>query len=276
MYKPDSTRHPSGFAHTQQMQRDAVAEIIRRAEFNISGQHYAAAQELLAEAWRLDPGNPYIPAIVERVQIMQSMQHDIRALRDHDSGRYLAVSVGKQFTGGIKPAAAQLTEDQQARLRRLLMVAVTLQERGAYEAAYDTVLKAEEMSPVDGEVVALKERIRPQYEIAMARKNGEGSPSRRTDLPGVAASMAVKLLTDDIASVPPPAAPPTESEMRIDVLRKQREQQRQLREQQMWRQAGANVTPPPGEETPRATRPAVPPPAGKSGLLSSLFKGKMF
>lgn len=276
MYKPDSTRRPSGNAPMHQMQRDAVAEIIRRAEFSISGQEYASAQELLAEAWRLDPGNPYIPAIVERVQLAQAMQNDIRGQSNGESGRYLSVSVGNQFHGGIKPAAAPLTEDQQGRLRRLLTVAATLQERGAYDTAYDTILKAEEMNPDDPDVIALKARIRPMYQNSMTGRKGlDDNSLRRGELPGVAASMAVKLLTNDIASEPPPPPPPTESELRITALRKQKEQMRLLREQQMWREAGASATPPPAGETPRTTRPATRPPGGKSGLLSSLFKGKM-
>lgn len=276
MYKPDSTRRPGSVAPMHQMQRDAVAEIIRRAEFSISGQHYASAQELLAEAWRLDPGNPYIPAIVERVQLALSMQNDIRGQSNGDSGRYLSVSVGNQFQSGIRPASLPLTDDQQARLRRLLVVATTLQERGAYDAAYDTILKAEEMNPADADVIALKGRIRPKYEQAMSGRKGiEDAPFRQPDLPGAAASMAVKLLTNDITSTPPPPPPPSESEVRIGALRKLKEQERELREQQMWRQAGATPAPPPVGETPRTARPTTPLPGGKSGLLSSLFKGKM-
>jgi hypothetical protein len=276
MSKPDSTKRPAVLTQAQQMRRDAVADIIRRAEQSISGQKYGSAQDLLAEAWRLDPGNAYIPAIVERAKLMESMHHGSSEQNGSNGGPVLAATVGPQFPSGIATGPRTLNADEQSRLRRLLMVVTTLFERGAYEAAYETIQKAEQVAPDDQGVKTLKEQIRPHYEAFLTRRRGRETGSfRREDNPGVAAAMAEKLL-----AATPPAASTTEQgpkleALRVEELRKQKDLERRLRERELWRQAGAAIPPLDTPQLPRPVPPAAPPPP-KSGLLSTIFKGKIF
>src|SRR5512143_2207987 len=104
MSKPASSKGPFAPSGLLKEERSAVGEIIRRAEKSIAGQEYKLAQDLLSEAWRLDPGNPYIPAIVERVQILQGMASEFASQMNKNGHQQLSVSVGKDFPEGIKQA----------------------------------------------------------------------------------------------------------------------------------------------------------------------------
>ena len=104
MSKPASSKSPFAPSGALQTQRTAVGEIIRRAEKSIDSQEYKLAQDLLAEAWRLDPGNAYIPAIIERVQILRGMASEFAAQINGPATQSLSVTVGKEFPGGFKEA----------------------------------------------------------------------------------------------------------------------------------------------------------------------------
>jgi len=269
MYKPASSKSPFSFSNAMQSQRSAVGEIIRRAEKSIAGQEYKTAQDLLAQAWRLDPGNTYIPAIVERVQILQGMVNEFALQTNGSDARYLAVSVGKEFPGGIKPQ--ENADLVRGRIRRLLTVATTLLERGSYQSAYESIAKAEELDPQDPEVQALKQKVLPLYEASMTRRSaGTSAPVRRGDSGGVAASMAGRLLAEELKAhrellQQPQDSPPTFQD-RLEALRRQKESERRAHEQKLW-----------NETTQKRTSRLQPPPASraeKGSFISTLLRTK--
>jgi tetratricopeptide (TPR) repeat protein len=269
MYKPASSKSPLSFSSAMQSQRSAVGEIIRRAEKSIAGQEYKTAQELLAQAWRLDPGNAYIPAIVERVQILQGMVNEFAQQTNGSDVRYLAVSVGKEFPSGIKPD--ENADLVRGRIRRLMTVATTLFERGSYQSAYESVAKAEELDPHDLEVQALKQKVLPLYEASMTRRSaGTSAPVRRGDSGGVAASMAGRLLAEELKAQREALQEPQDSPLafqdRLEVLRRQKESERRAYEQKVWTQTTQR----------RASSLEAPPTsrAQKGSFISTLLRTK--
>jgi tetratricopeptide (TPR) repeat protein len=269
MYKPPSSKSPFVFSSAVQAQRSAVGELIRRAERSIVGQDYRMAQNLLAEAWRLDPGNTYIPAIVERVQILQGMESEFAAQINGSGARSLSVSVGKEFPGGFKPVESG--DLSRGKIRRLLTVAMTLLERGSYQSAFESIIKAEELDPQDPDVQALKAKVLPLYEASMTRRSaGTSAPTRRGDSGGVAASMAGRLMAETlkeqqaVAQQPKNVLPTFED--RLEALRRQKESERLARERVLWSQTTQKRT---------SSRQASPPSQPqKSSFISTLLRGK--
>lgn len=238
------------------VQTDSVGEIIQQAERHIASREFDRAQERLAEAWRQAPGNPYIPAIVERMEILQSlMRHESTKRYDiSDPARFLALSVGKEFPGGIRQSsggggtAAQ--EELSAKVRRLTTVALSLLERGSAETAFETLMKAYVVDPMNPEIVSCASRILPVWEAERARSSAPQSPSvpRRPDDAGTAAALAQRMVRTEESSSP--AVHRTEpgfgsAEQRLLALKRQREQERRLREREMWRAASKSPSPVP-------------------------------
>jgi tetratricopeptide (TPR) repeat protein len=245
MSKPPSTGTGTSPSSAERMQRAAVGEIIRQAEKQIGAQQYQRARDLLGEAWRLEPGNPYIPAIVERVELLAGRTQETFA-QQQGAPHALSLSVGREFPGGIRPAMAPaLPEEVRTRIRRLLIVIASLYDRGAYESAYETLLKAEDLDPLNAEVIAAKNKILPAYQVALKRREADLQRMRRNDLPGAAATMAERLLSENNS------AGATDSGVlsfnrRLEELRRQKEEERQVRERAAWRQgtgAGEPSTP---------------------------------
>jgi hypothetical protein len=269
MYKPPSSKSPSTFSSAVQIQRSAVGEMIRRAERSIVGQDYKMAQNLLAEAWRLDPGNPYIPAIVERVQILQGMASEFAAQLNGPGTQFPSVTVGKEFPGGFKPAESAGMSS--GKIQRLLTVATTLLERGSYPSAFETILKAEELDPQDPDVQSLKAKVLPLYEASMTRRSaGTSAPTRRGDSAGVAASMAGRLMAEALkeqqaSALQPENVLPT-FEDRLEELRRQKETERLASERALWSQTTQKRT-----STRQPSPPAQP---QKSSFISTLLRGK--
>lgn len=264
MSKPPSSKStfaPSGFL---QVQRTAVGELIRRAEKSIAGQEYGLARDLLDEAGRLDPGNPYISAIVERVQILQGMANEFAAQVNGNGARPLSTSVGKEFPEGIKPSESD--DVRRGRIQRFLTVAMTLFERGSYQSAYESIVKAEKLDAHDPEIQALKAKIIPLYEVSMTRRSaGISGPARRDDSGGVAASMAGRLLAEEQKGIPGQEgnALPT-FEDRLEVLRRQKEAERLARERALWNQSTQK------RASPRHLMP--PSQQTKSSFISALLR----
>ncbi len=250
-------------------ERSAVAEIIRRAEKSIAGQEYKLAQDLLAEAWRLDPGNPYIPAIVERVQILQGMASEFASQLNRSGNQQLSVSVGKEFPGGIKQAEG--ADLPRGKIQRFLTVATTLLERGSYQSAYESIIKAEELDAQDPDVQALKAKVLPLYEASMTRRSaGISGPARHGDSGGVAASMAGRLLAEELKAQQEALQQkgnflPT-FEDRLEVLRRQKEAERLARERALWDQTTHKRAS--SRQSPPAPQPS------KSGFISTLLRNK--
>ncbi len=269
MSKPASSKSPFAPSGALQAQRTAVGEIIRRAERSIASQEYTLAQDLLAEAWRLDPGNAYIPAIVERVQILQGMASEFAAQINGSGTQPLSVTVGKEFPGGFKEAGE--ADVARGKIQRLLTVATTLLERGSYQAAHESIVKAVGLDSEDPEVQALKAKILPLYEASMMRRSaGISGPTRTSDSGGVAASMAGYLLAEELKAQQAALEQngnflPT-YEDRLEALRRQREAERIAGERALWSQTATKRNPS-GQSPPSA-------PPHKSGFISTLLRNK--
>jgi len=265
MYKPASSKSPFTVSSAMQVQRTAVGEIIRRAERSIAGQEYKMAQDLLAEAWRLDPGNAYIPAIVERVQILQGMANECASQARKAGDKVLPGPITRESPDSFK--RVDRGELSRGKIQRLLTVATTLLERGSYQAAYESIIKAEELDGQDPEVLALKAKVSPLYEASMTRRSaGSSPPARRDDSGGVAASMAGILMAAEKQRV---AAQQTENvlptfEERLAALRREKETERRASEHALWR-----------ESTKIRQESQTPPPAPqKSSFITTLLRGK--
>jgi hypothetical protein len=248
MYQPrgGSGIHRDGVAVGVQV--NPVGEMIRQAEEYIASHEFARAQDCLAEAWQRDPGNAYIPAIMERMEILQSLMRteSSKENRMSDPLRYLALSVGKEFEGGINPIQASFAEsssaEQNARVRRLTTVALSLLERGAVESAFQALMKAYIVDPAGPEIIACANKVLPAWEAFCARAgDARVNPApRRTDDSGAAAAEARR-----IASVGGGAASGSVQsnagasiyERRILALKRQREAERCASEREMWRAA---------------------------------------
>jgi tetratricopeptide (TPR) repeat protein len=284
MYKPPSTKTSGGVANAQQMSRSAVSEIIRQAEKQIAAQEFQRAQDLLSEAWRLDPGNLYIPAIVERVQVLQSLLREVvQQASVHDNPSSLPITVGNQFHTGIRQVKKPLSnQESEARIRRLLTAAISLYERGAYVSAFETVLKAEEINPQDPNVMEWKQKVSSAHEGSISRRSSAEAMRPREDLPGVAAAMAAKLLSKDPsqnAQLASPGGDYSTFNERLAALRRQREEERSARERTLWQQASMaskkNLGADPKPKQPTANLPQ-PVERTKNGVISSLLRRKLF
>lgn len=271
-------------ANAQQMSRSAVSEIIRQAEKQIASQEFQRAQDLLSEAWRLDPGNLYIPAILERVQVLQSLAREVMQQASVlDSPSSLPITVGNQFRTGIRQVKKPLSnQESEARIRRLLTAAISLYERGAYVSAYETVLKAEEIDPQHPNVVEWKQKITSAQEGSINRRSSAEAMRHREDLPGVAAAMAAKLLLKDPPQNAQPAPPGEDYSTfneRLAALRRHREEERSARERALWQQASMpskkdlSADPKPKQSTPNSPQPAE---RTKNGVITSLLQRKLF
>jgi hypothetical protein len=276
MYKLTGSSHfqrpPSG--------RDAnltspVREAIGRAEHHIAAREFGRAQECLADAWRLDPGNPYIPAIVERIEILQSVAREESSKKSsaHHALRYLATTVGAKFPDGVR-SDSEVSGDQDLRVRRLMTVAISLVERGSIEPAFQALKKGYLLDPNHPEVRTCADRIVPLWEAHSGRAAaGEMVPQNRTgDIPGAAAIEAQRIAARKPAFSPTAIGQerrPDPPQDRLSNLLEQRERQRRAREQAMWRAASIppRLTGAPGspsqtsarEESSRRTKSSILP-----------------
>jgi len=263
------------------MQRTAVTEVIRRAEKHIATQEYYLAQALLSEALKMDPGNLYIPAIFERVQILQGMAEDFAELdRGVNGDRNLSVSGGAQRPAGVTPSSMSGGETR-LRFQRLLTVIATLCERGSFEAAYESLLKAEKLYPQDPVLSVWREKIIPARESATTRVDVSQPHGRRNDLPGAAASMAAMILSDDkLQDQGARTSEPGFSTFndRLEVLRRRKEEERVAREQTAGQQSAKQVgegSQGTSQKSPQDNTPSDSERA-KNGFIATLLKRKLF
>lgn len=234
-----------------------VTAIIRRAEQMIASGDYSHAQQCLAEAWTLDPGNPYIPAIGERISLLQKMSRHESSRIGHMEGspRYLSISVGKELPGGVRPAGNEVPasdEELQNRIRRLTTVAIDLFERGSNGPALQSLMKAYLLDPMHPDVMACEQKLLPAWEAL--RKQTAGLDLHDAflngDMPGGAAAAALRYAAESNAAVgtsaepPSPGALPPALQRRLDALKRLKEAERINHEGELWREASGSSGPP--------------------------------
>lgn len=262
MHKSDHTTTTTPAVTAAQDQRNgSVSAMIRRAEQMIASGDYSRAQQHLAEAWTQDPGNPYIPAIAERISLLQKMsRHESSKIaRIEGSPRYLSISVGREFREGVRPAENQepvVKDELQARIRRLTVVATNLFERGSNGLALQSLMKAYLLDPRNPDVIACEQKLLPARE-ALRRQNAGldlGDTCSGEDMPGGAAAAALRLAAESDSAVnasgepPVPGILPPALQKRLDALKRLKEAERIEHERALWRNASGSPRSP-GEHT---------------------------
>lgn len=151
-------------------QNNNVSEMIRAAEKSLSEGRYDVALERLQQARALDPSNQYIDAIIVRAQNLRSTQISPVQGRDPalEGSRYLSVTVGREFSGGIRPDEGKSAEQIRLQIRQLTDTATVLLSRGLSESAFDSLMKAYLLDPMNPDVIACETRVLPAWEKVRA------------------------------------------------------------------------------------------------------------
>ena len=155
-----------------------VSDIIRSAEKFLSEGRYDVALEQLSQARGLDPSNAYIDAIIVRAQNLRATQINPAQGWDPtlEGSRYLSVTIGKEFRGGIRPEEAGSSEQIRLQIRQLTDTAAVLLNRGLSESAFDSLMKAYLLDPMNPDVIACETRVLPAWE-RVRQAHGAASPA---------------------------------------------------------------------------------------------------
>jgi hypothetical protein len=198
-------------------QSSGTKEYIRVAERFIATHDYDLAIEQLTSAQRNDPDNIYIHAIIERIHRL--------AAEASNGGRVLALTVGDEFESGSKTSAddKQRMEELEVRVKKLTTKASELVRRGAYETAFDSLMNAYLLDPVNPDLIESERVLLPAIELM--RKRGtlkEGSQNFNSFLP-----------TPPSGRRPEGSMLNEEELRRLEGLKRQKEEERLERERTM-------------------------------------------
>ena len=238
-----------------------VREIIRKAEKHISAGELDSATKLLEDAKQTDPNNEYIGAILERVMLLSSRDGAASAheVESHRIEPTVSVSL---------PKPTELPADNvQIQVQRLTAMAHNLYERGSYDTAFESLMKAYMLDPLSTDVEREESVIVPAFELM--QKRGTMGSQADSVRPTVA-----QLLQQGLASNVP--APAVSGELsRIDQLKQQKEQERVASERAMWRKASEAPHAPETDEDstsdPHLVSPAAP--KHRDGIFARLRGG---
>ena len=131
-----------------------VGEFIRAAERSIAAGDLNLALQQIANARSIDPKNEYLDAIVERIDLLASRPAPVGKNGFLQAPTALAEQ-GEQPQG---------TPELQARVKRLTNVAINLFERGSYETAFDSLMKAYLLDPTSAYVMNCEKTLLPAIE----------------------------------------------------------------------------------------------------------------
>ncbi len=200
---------------TPMLSQGGASEFIRAAERSIAAGELNLALQQIANARSIDPQNEYLDAIVERIELLASRKGPV------GKGGFLQPSINPNSFS----EQTQDSEELAARVKRLTNVAINLFERGSYETAFDSLMKAYLLDPTSTYVMNCEKTLLPAIELM--RKRGTISS------PTLAASAS------RLAAPPAPAGQPKseKEESRLDMLRREKERERQEIERAMWRDA---------------------------------------
>jgi len=199
-----------------------VLERVRQAEELIAAGKYEIALEHLRAAQAAEPTNQYIPALVERtVAQLQS-------------------STARRATGSGTAGQLEWDETEEGRrVQRLTLMAKDLFERGSYETAFQTLVKASQLAPTSPYVLECQKTLSPAMELL--RKPGTvtgvhvpagGSSASRDETEE--ANWRRRIISPPKKQREPELDP---LEVRIQALRRRKELERHEREIAMWREA---------------------------------------
>lgn len=235
------------------LSQGGASEFIRAAERSIAAGDLNLALQQIANARSIDPSNEYLDAIVERIDLLASRR----------------APVGKNGFLQVPLAQAQepeqMTPELQARVKRLTNVAINLFERGSYETAFDSLMKAYLLDPTSTYVMNCEKTLLPAIELM--RKRGTISPQATLQ----AASQ------QSPAQQASPQQPNADEDTRLEILKRQKEAERQEKERAVWRDASR-----PFDSIARKVEPPknAPPDPGTSsrqtgGFFTKLRGGKL-
>lgn len=148
--------------------QSSVSDIIRSAEKFLTEGRYDVALEQLHQARDLDPSNQYIDAIIVRAQNLRTTQINPAQGRDPalEGTRYLSLTVGKEFSGGVRPEEGGSADQIRLQIRQLTDTASVLLDRGLSESAFDSLMKAYLLDPLNPDVLSCEARVLPAWEKA--------------------------------------------------------------------------------------------------------------
>lgn len=238
-----------------------AGELVRFAEKLIEQGDVAQALECLHEALTRQPENLYITAVIQRAEKMRGAPG--RSQRAPHL-KPLTVTVDSRHPSGVRHEPAESPVDVDARVRRLTMVASRLFDRGAFDAAFESLMKAYLLDPGNPLVVACEKQMMPVWNTL-----------RKTGFPGYSpqqyvAATKVPQGPPPVAAQPPPAAPVAlDPEARLEERKRQLAQQRKDHEQTIWRNASQA---PKNMVSPSDKGKAAPPPRPAPPRLRDLDK----
>jgi len=217
-----------------------VRERVSRAEQLIAEGKYQEALDELRAAQAEEPSNKYIPALVERTVALLYPSPVRRDTPLADAGQ-----------------SPEMESEQERRVRRLTVVAKDLFERGSYEMAFQTLVKAFQMAPTSPHVLECQKTLVPAMELLRKRGTVTGIhlPARRSVLDSEEREVAEWRRRIVPAAQKPHEPTRDPQEARIEALRKKKEGERRERELAMWREAAKpprlqSKGPGPATETP--------------------------
>ena len=279
-----------------------TAERIRQAERDINAGEYQEAREKLLEVRRTDPSNGYVAAIIERVETLMresgravpQLQHLTGTpLLGNEVEREITLSMVRRFEGAISwnGDSPVTSESIESRVQRLTTVANQLFERGCYESALESFLKARTLDPGSSHVRSCEQTIRPAIELMKRRQSISRIAVPLRALGEEEASPHVSEFLEQPAArtspVAPPSAPvvpvglrePQPEQTRLEMLNRRWEIERREREREMWRQASSPPHPVEGRSIPlgsvRSTHQEEEGARRMSALLAKLRGGKL-
>jgi hypothetical protein len=166
MHTEKTGMEPGGARQTS----GGVLQYVRTAEELIRRGNYDVALEALAVAKELEPLNPTLQTLIEKVLLFQAQQATsgsrtlgVPGLAEK-GGRYLGITVGKEFRSGIrsrKEAPGPSPREVHERVGYLLDVADVFMMRGMNECAFESLMCAYLLDPLAPEVIRSEEKILP-------------------------------------------------------------------------------------------------------------------
>lgn len=203
---------------------DKINNLIRSAEKFIAAKKFRFASEQIQVARTLDPFNPYLDAIVERIRVLSLHQKSP-----------LEVTVGAQFESGVKEPAP--SKDLQAQVRHLTSVAEKFCEKGLFENAFDSLMKAYLLDPSSPYVASCENSVLPAWQQHHTTNATTGDQHLGANKLNTQQGVTMSPV-NNFGRIPVDAGRETAEDMkRLEALKLQRELQRKEREQAMWREA---------------------------------------
>lgn len=232
-----------------------ASHLIRSAERLAASGRFDFAVEQLTVAQRLDPGNRYIQAIIDRIRVKQNVQSTSNPEQMTSADRHegLSVTVGPQFATGLRSTEddSRLSpEDVHTKIRFLTNMANQYLDNGSSERAFESLMKAYLLDPLSPYVIATEKNVLPAWDFTRAHMNRSDSGSSRAqdfvidNLSHLGtthmSSSNSSGIPSQFASLPSQASSssqPIDEQMRMETLRQQKEQERLEKERTVWREA---------------------------------------